>query len=142
PEVGTLPEPSISQVPGFGNDPSVYYRFLLDNGFEIAGKTDSVGQTNNHVFSPNAGYRAAFYAPATNRWTSIIGTTGPSGDVFGIEGAPSVLDLDQFGGVDSTGDGLPDIARYVLGLKVGARSFAGDGIDDAAKLAAGLDPLG
>src|SRR5262249_32108205 len=48
---------------------------------------------------------------------------------------------DKFGGVDSTGDGLPDIARYVIGLKVGVRSFAGDGIDDATKLEEGLDPL-
>src|SRR5207245_4676901 len=87
------------------------------------------------------GYRVVFYSPSTNRWTSVIGTTGAAGQVFGAAGAPSTLNLTQFGGVDSTGDGLPDIARYVIGLKVGVRSFAGDGIDDAAKLAAGLDPL-
>src|SRR5262249_35751531 len=46
-----------------------------------------------------------------------------------------------FGGIDSTGDGLPDVGRYVLGLRPGVRSFVGDGISDAAKLAMGLDPL-
>jgi streptogramin lyase len=139
PTVGTLPAPAISTVPGFGNDPSVYYRFVLDNGFEIAGKTDAQGHLNNVVLPRDTNYRVVFYAPSTNRWTSFIGTSGDSGQIFGVAGAPSTLDLTNFGGVDSTGDGLPDIARYVLGLKVGVRSFAGDGIDDATKLTMGLD---
>jgi hypothetical protein len=116
PSTGTLPPPAVSQVPGFGNDPSVYYRFVLDNGFEVAGKTDAQGQLDNVVLPPDARYRVVFYAPSTNRWQSFIGTTGSSGQVFGVGGAPSTLDLSNFGGVDSTGDGLPDVGRYAIGL--------------------------
>ena len=133
--------PTISTVPGFGSDPSIYYRFDFNNGFAITGKTDSTGQLGNLFFPPNTQYTGTFYSPSTNTWGSIIGTSGDSGQVFGFDGPNSTIDLNHFGGVDSTGDGLPDIARYVIGLKVGVRSFAGDGIDDATKLAEGLDPL-
>jgi hypothetical protein len=145
--VGDPPNPPVtsqtnmSTVPGFGTDPSIYYRFDLANGVTIMGKTDAAGNLNGILFPALTRYTGTFYSPSTNSWTSIVGASGPSGEPFGLSGAQSVITLDHFGGIDSTGDGLPDIARYVIGLKVGVRSFAGDGIDDAAKLAEGLDPL-
>jgi hypothetical protein len=133
--------PTMSTVPGFGNDPSIYYRLELANCFTVAGRTDAHGHLNNIVLTPNTAYRGLFYSASTNRWTTISARTGPSGQVFGVEGSPSTIYLDHFGDIDTTGDGLPDIGRYVIGLRPGVRSYAGDGIDDAAKLAAGLDPL-
>jgi hypothetical protein len=133
--------PTMSTVSGFGSDTSIYYRFDFADGFAITGKTDSLGNLGTLVFTPNTQYTGTFYSPSTNTWGSIIGVSGASGQVFGFDGADSTIDLNHFGGIDSTGDGLPDIARYVIGLKVGVRSFAGDGIDDATKLAEGLDPL-
>src|SRR5262249_11832847 len=132
---------SISTIKGFGSDPAIYYRFDLPSGFPILGKTTSPGNLGQVIFPATTEYTGPFSQPMTNSWTSVVGKSGPDGAVFGLAGGPSVVTLDQFGGVDSTGDGLPDIARYVIGLKVGVRSFADDGIDDAAKLAAGLDPL-
>ena len=135
------PQATLSTVPGFGTDPKVYYRFDLANGLTITGKTDAEGNLNGILFPALTNYTGTFYQPSTNSWTSIVGNSGPSGEPFGLGGADSTITLDHFGGVDSTGDGLPDIARYVIGLKVGVRSFAGDGIDDATKLDEGLDPL-
>jgi hypothetical protein len=125
------PDPSF-----FGTDPRIFYRFHLTNGFEIAGRTDGAGKFSV-VLPPNTGYTVAFYQASTNRSTIYAGNTNASGEVTNI----GTVILDQFGGVDNTGDGLPDIARYVIGLKVGVRSFAGDGIDDATKIAMGLDPF-
>lgn len=131
---------SISTASGFGSDPVIYYRFDLPSGFPLFGKTDSSGSLNDLVLPASTEYTATFYQPKTNSWASVVGTSGPDGTVFGLTGGPTVLDLYQFGGVDSTGDGIPDIGRYAMGLTVGVRSFAGDGIDDAAKLSMGIDP--
>jgi hypothetical protein len=139
---------SISTVPGFGSDPSVYYRFVFNNGLQVTGKFNPADPPNNLVLPPNRYFTAYFYQPSTNSSTVRSTVTDASGmeTVFAfapMSGGPggALIKLDQFGGVDSTGDGLPDIGRYVLGLTPGVRSFAGDGIDDAAKLAQGLNPL-
>ncbi len=142
PADGVLPHLPVSQAPGFGNDPSVYYRFTLDSGFQIAGKTDSLGQISNLSLPPNAGYRAVFYAPASNRWTSFIGTSGASGSAFGEGDTPSTLDLMEFGGVDADADGIPDIGEYAIGTDPNKADTNGDGISDSASLVEGLNPLG
>jgi hypothetical protein len=130
------PTPSMSTSSGFGSDPRLYYRFVLANGFEIAGRSDMTGEIAT-VLPPDTDYTLSLYQASTNRSGIYEGHSNQSG--FPTDLPPFVLD--QFGGVDNTGDGLPDIARYVIGLKVGVRSFAGDGIDDALKIAMGLDPF-
>ena len=133
--------PTVSNAAGFGTDPGIYYRFYFANGFEVAGKTDASGQLNNLLLPPDASYRAILYAPAINSYTSILGTTGLAGQVFGYAGAPSTLSLDNFGGIDSDGDGIPDVGELAIGTDPNKWSTTGDGISDSAKLAAGLDPL-
>jgi hypothetical protein len=130
------PDVSNSTGSGFGTNPRVYYRITLANGFQIAGQVGAE-QSLSTVLPPNADYTLTAYQPSSNRSGVYQGRTSSSGVITDL--GPIILN--QFGGIDSTGDGLPDIGRYVIGLKVGVRSFAGDGIDDATKLEEGLDPL-
>ena len=44
------------------------------------------------------------------------------------------LILDQFGGPDTDGDGLPDAGEYALGTNPTARDSDGDGLSDDAEL--------
>ena len=135
-------EPSVSTATGFGTDPSIYYRFVLASGFEIPGKTDKLGNLINVVFPANTRYTGTFYSPSNNMWTSIVGVSGPSGEVFGLDGTPSSIILDHFGGLDTDGDGIPDIGELAIGTDPNKFDTNGDGISDSSAITQGLNPLG
>jgi hypothetical protein len=111
-------ESPVSTAAGFGNDPRVYYRFELDNGVVLAGRTDALGDLGSLILTPNTGYRAFYYAPATNRSTTNIGTSAASGGVSGFERAGAEIFLEQFGGPDANGDGIPEVGERTIGTDV------------------------
>src|SRR5437899_3137131 len=49
------PLPSLSTSSGFGSDPSVYYRYFLDNGLVLAGKTGPDARIREFL-PPNANF--------------------------------------------------------------------------------------
>ncbi|MEX2138181.1 MAG: Ig-like domain-containing protein [Pirellulales bacterium] len=138
PAAETLPR---SEALGFGNDDRVYYRFILDSGVEVSGTTLSNGQLNGVVLPPRRQYSAYFYQPSTNRSTTLFGDTGASGEQFGFIGSPSAIGLEDFGGVDADGDGLPDVGEIAIGTDPGRVDTDNDGIVDSTEIQQGLDPL-
>jgi alpha-tubulin suppressor-like RCC1 family protein len=137
--VGPLPAPAspvpISTAPGFGSDTRLYYRFQLANGFEIAGRS-SVAGTFTEVLSPNTDYTLTLYRPADNRWAVYRGRSNASGQVTDL----ATFILDQFGGPDTDGDGLPDQGEYAIGTLPGSPDSDEDGLTDDAELTQGLNP--
>lgn len=135
------PTVPVSNTSGFGSDPSVYYRYFLDNGLELAGVVNLTQPLQNGAVSPNVDYRAMFYAPSINASTSVRGNTGPSGTLFGFEGRDLTVSLNDFGGFDSDGDGLPDVGELAIGTDKNKPDTDADGITDGAEIAQGLNPL-
>ncbi len=138
-----------STVSGFGNNPQVFYRYIMENGLEITGSIDPGEPIQNLVLPPNQFFTVSFYQPSTNSSTSIASITSPSGEFSLFSDSPggqgesdSKLNLDTFGGLDSDGDGIPDIGEEVMGTDANSADSDGDGISDAAELEQGLDPLG
>ncbi|NJO63132.1 MAG: hypothetical protein HC836_34420 [Richelia sp. RM2_1_2] len=138
-----------STVSGFGNNPQVFYRYIMESGLEITGSIDPGEPIQNLVLPPNQFFTVSFYQPSTNSSTSIASITSPSGEFSLFSDSPggqgesdSKLNLDTFGGLDSDGDGIPDIGEEVMGTDADSADSDGDGISDAAELEQGLDPLG
>jgi hypothetical protein len=141
-------EDPISTAPGFGTDPSVFYRYVLENGLQITGAFKPDQEMNNLVLQPNQFFTASFYQPSTNRSAQLAGVTSPSGQVTFFSNAPggqeehdSVVNLDTFGGPGHDDDDIPDIGEFVLGTDPYNSDSDGDGISDSAELDQGLDPL-
>jgi hypothetical protein len=126
----------ISTASGFGTNPDLYYRFVLANGFEVAGQSTPGGDFSR-ILPPNVDYTLYVYQPSTNRSAVYVGHTNTSGRPTDV---PPII-LDQFGGPDSDGDGIPDVGEIAIGTDPNKWSTTGDGISDGAKLAEGLDPL-
>jgi hypothetical protein len=146
--VGTMATQESTAV-GFGIDPKVYYRYVLDNGLELTGSVHPDESPNNFILPPNRFFTATFYQPSTNLITQIASISAPSGALSLFSNSPggsgeqdSIVNLDTFGGTDTDGDGIPDVGELALGTNPNKTDSDGDGINDAAELQQGLDPLG
>jgi len=138
-----------STAVGFGSNPKVYYRYVLDNGLELTGSVNPNESPNNFILPPNRFFTATFYQPSTNFSTQIAGISSPSGALSLFSSSPgsageqgSIVNLDTFGGADADGDKIPDVGELALGTNPNKTDSDGDGINDAAELEQGLDPLG
>ncbi|MFC1758111.1 Ig-like domain-containing protein [Planctomycetota bacterium] len=114
---------------------NVYYRFLLDDGNQISGRTDLVGSFNV-VLPSEANYELYVYEPLTNRVGMASGETGASGEL-----QLQNISLSQLGGWDQDGDGVPSFGEFAVGTDAFNGDSDGDGIDDGTELQQGLDPL-
>lgn len=114
----------------------IYYSIGISRGFSVTGHIDNSNPLMV-VLTPNLHYTATFYQPASNRWSVYSGETNSSGQVtdFGM------IILDQFGGADSDGDGLPDVGEFTIGTSSVLVDTDGDGISDSTEIAEVLDPL-
>jgi hypothetical protein len=126
----------VSTVSGFGGDPRFYYRFQQSDGFEIAGRTDQMGGFRE-ILSPKTDYTVWFYQASTNRSAEYQGRTNASGQVTDL----GTIILDQFGGPDTDGDGIPDIGERAIGTSSMLTDTDRDGISDSSELTQGLNPL-
>ncbi|MFM6348879.1 MAG: hypothetical protein ACKPFK_27615, partial [Dolichospermum sp.] len=113
--VGTMTTQESTAV-GFGIDPKVYYRYVLDNGLELTGSVNPDESPNNFILPPNRFFTATFYQPSTNLSTQIASISSPSGALSLFSSSPgssgeqgSIVNLDTFGGTDTDGDGIPDV---------------------------------
>ncbi|MEM9681200.1 MAG: hypothetical protein AAF901_12830, partial [Bacteroidota bacterium] len=97
---------NISTQPGFNDDPRFYYRYVLDDGNEITGRTDVNGKLNA-VLPPNTDFDLFVYSTRTNRYEIISSDSGSSGSNQNRE-----IELVRFGGQDTDGDGLPDVGEF------------------------------
>jgi hypothetical protein len=131
----------ISTARGFGSDPQVYYRFEMGNGLVLNGVTNSSRVLEGVFVTPNTEYQSFYYQPSSNRSTINVGKSGPSGSVFGFGRAGAEIFLEEFGGPDTDGDGLPDVGEKAIGTNPNSADSDGDGITDDAEITQGLDPL-
>ncbi|MCA9168063.1 MAG: Ig-like domain-containing protein [Planctomycetales bacterium] len=126
-------------VRGFGSDPRIHQRIVfpdLPAGFEIAGVTNRDGGYSM-VLPPNTAYEFYRYLASANSWAIYRGVTADSGvpTVFGEAAEVGV------GGLDTDGDGLPDVGERAIGTNPTSRDSDGDGVSDSAEISSGLDPL-
>ncbi|WP_017327401.1 Ig-like domain-containing protein [Synechococcus sp. PCC 7336] len=132
-----LPEElPISTEVGFGSVDYLYYRFELSNGFELSGRSNTVGEFIE-ILPPDVDYILTAYHAAENRTGIYTGTANASGALTDL----GLLVREEFGGVDTDADGIPDIGEFAIGTDSGNIDTDGDGISDAAELEQGLDPL-
>lgn len=135
-QVSTLSSPSVSLLTSIGADSRLFYRFALTNGFEVGGRSEVSGRFQQ-MLTPNTDYTLYVYQASTNSSAVYHGRTNNSGVVTDV----GTIILDQFGGIDSDDDGLPDIAEITIGTSSNSTDTDGDGIDDATEIEQGLDPL-
>ncbi|MCK1485082.1 phosphatase PAP2 family protein [Bradyrhizobium sp. 193] len=103
---------------------------------EISGKTDVNGQYN--VFVPaNHAYIVTLYNPATN----LYGTTGGFTSGSGLSTTLGTVHVTSQDYSDHDGDGLGDIAEYVVGTSSNRQDTDGDGLSDYAEIKSGTNPL-
>ena len=130
----------VSDEIGFGSDPSVYFRYFLANGSEIAGVSNLAGSAET-ILPPETSYTAYFYSPATNSWSINTGVSTPSGETGGVNAREEILRIEEFGGPDADGDGIPDTGEIAIGTDPNNVDSDGDGISDSAEIKQGLNPL-
>ncbi|WP_291983891.1 Ig-like domain-containing protein [Candidatus Accumulibacter sp. ACC005] len=137
--IDTLPDEDLvyfSNSRGISTDARVYYRYLLENGSELAGISDAKGKIS--VFLPEfQKYNLYLYRASENRTAVVSGTTGMSGSVH----EQQVL-LSMRGGPDADRDSIPDLGEFVIGSDSYCSDTDNDGLSDAAEIAQGSDPLG
>ena len=109
----------------------------LDQGIqETSGITDRSG--NFDVDLPdNVNYKAYLYNPSTNLYGSTGGETG----VGGVQDTIGTIHVTSPDYADADGDGLGDIAEFVVGTSSGTTDTDGDGVLDFAEVKRGSDPL-
>lgn len=121
---------------GFGNDPRLYYRFILANGLELRGRSSAAGQFSE-ILTPDVDYSLTLFQASTNRSGVFSGRSSRSGIVTDL----GLLVVGQVGGLDTDGDGLPDVGELAIGTNQNSADTDGDGITDSAEIAQGLNPL-
>lgn len=130
------PEFPIVDSHGLNSDGRLYYRYVFDSGQEISGRTNAAGEVSTFLPS-NTGYQLTIWSARTNRYVIETGITGPSGGRRTRD-----ISLGKRAGLDADGDGLPDIAEYVIGTRLDVADTDGDGLNDRAEVQQGLDPFG
>jgi hypothetical protein len=119
----------------------------MDHGVVVSGTINSSGFAPDVILQPNQFFTATFYQPSANLSTVFASVSSESGELtlfsdspggFGEDG--SVVNLTNFGGLDSDGDGIPDIGEFAIGTSSTSGDTDGDGIPDNAELEQGLDP--
>jgi hypothetical protein len=121
---------------GFGSDDRLYYRFELANGLELSGRSNGSGDFSD-VLTPNVRYVLTVYQASTNSSAVYRGQSSASGRITDI----GTIILDQFGGPDADGDGVPDVGEHAIGTNPNSTDSDGDGISDDSELTQGLNPL-
>ena len=131
-----------------GDDPQVFYRFTFDNGFELAGTFEPDNVSADLVLPTDQTFIATLYQPSTNSSLQVATASGPNAqptileDVpLGVISAGSLITLDRVGGIDTDGDGIPDVGEIAIGSDPNVADTDGDGIVDSAEIAQGLNPL-
>ncbi|WP_291862968.1 Ig-like domain-containing protein, partial [Accumulibacter sp.] len=89
--------------------------------------------------APDKLVRLTVFEPTTNRYGTIIFTTGPSGNSVSICGLPLVKG-DTL--TDDDHDGLPDLGELAIGTSPAKSDTDADGIGDLVEVMSSLDPLG
>ncbi len=121
---------------GFGNDTRSYYRFFpVNEGIQLAGRTNPLGEFST-VLPPNQDFNLFLYEPSKNLSTVSAVRTSRSGDTTEI-----TIVRQTVGGVDTDGDGVPDVGEAAIGTRIDHSDSDADGIDDGSELAQGTDPL-
>lgn len=90
----------------------------------------------NETLLRDTDYEVVFYQPSTNRSGVYKGHT----DANGAPAPIGTIILDQFSGLDSDFDGIPDIGEFAIGTFANASDSDGDGRSDAVEIEAGTDP--
>lgn len=133
--------PPISTSTGFGTDGKVYYRYEFENGVVLNGVSNSQGVLDDIITPSNKKFKATYYSPSTNRWTSHYSVSTASGSAFGFEHAGGSVFLENQGGYDQDNDGIPDVGERAIGTNPNNRDSDNDGISDDSELTQGLNPL-
>lgn len=122
----------------FGVPVPATYSFAFELGGVIQrGRTSADGRLSLPV-AANTPYALTYYEPLGNTVAESRGRTGPQGGAFEITvGIPE----SATGKPDADGDGLADVAEYVLGTDVTKPDTDGDGVTDRAEVLQGSDPL-
>ncbi|MDJ0844826.1 Ig-like domain-containing protein [Crocosphaera sp.] len=128
---------NISTASGFGSDSPLYYHFALPNNQEIRGRSNDANQFST-VLPANSDYTLTLYDAALNHSAIVQGKSSLGGQPTEL----GTIRLDSFGGLDTDGDGIPDVGERAIGTSIDNTDTDNDGISDAAELEQGLDPLG
>ncbi|MBX3745201.1 MAG: Ig-like domain-containing protein [Verrucomicrobiae bacterium] len=90
------------------------------------------------ILGPELDYRLTVVEPRRGLYGETYGVSARNGAVTTF---PAVALLPYGDRADSDGDGLPDVAEWVIGTDPGLADTDGDGISDGAEVRAGTDPL-
>ncbi len=102
------------------------------------GKVNANGAAfSDLIFAADTTYRMWVLHAATLRIADVTFTTPDNGGTFGL---PNFRLRDDYSH-DTDGDGLSDIAEFIVGTDPNKPDTNGDGISDGAEVRQGLDPL-
>ncbi|NML45874.1 phosphatase PAP2 family protein [Ramlibacter sp. G-1-2-2] len=114
----------------------------LETGFVMRDKVEVTAGSalciNGVVLSPNTAYRQYVYQVNSNTVGVSEFVTPASGVNFDLPEVP----LGNHMAPDTDGDGLDDLAEFIVGTRPDRADTDGDGIGDRAELLQDLDPLG
>ncbi len=114
----------------------------MDTGFVLRDTVDVTPGAalciDGVVLSPNTAYRQYVYQVDTNTIGISEFVTPASGVTFDL---PEVIMGGRYT-ADSDGDGLEDLAEFIVNTRADRADTDNDGIPDRAELQQGLDPLG
>ncbi|MEJ0018377.1 MAG: Ig-like domain-containing protein [Acetobacteraceae bacterium] len=131
--------------PGFPSEPSGRFFLAIENlstGFVMRDSVDlEAGGSlcpDGVLLSPNTAYRQYVYHVDTNTVGISDFVTPASGADFDM---PDIVLGNRFTG-DTDGDGLEDLAEFIIGTNSSKADSDGDGISDFSEVKQNQDPLG
>ena len=114
----------------------------LDDGFIMRSSTSLVSGgalcPDGVFLSPNAHYRQFVFQASTG----LVGVSDFTTPSSGVDFTMPEIILGQDTSPDSDGDGLRDMAEFIVGTSASSTDTNHDGISDGAAIQNGLDPLG
>ncbi len=135
---GTNPRHALSEnlIPSLG----LHYFVLMNLETGLIEQRGITGRNglghNNLIMAPNARYRQWIFHPASGLIGSAEWITPNSGQTFLL---PAVV-LHRDDAADDDGDGLSDLAEFVLGTDAHNPDTDNDGVADGAEVEAGTNP--